>query len=122
MIQGFDSEPSLRPSLAAFGAFGSRLALSDGADRERRVPPFLRCRCTPYPRPQRTSAVRRPLQQGELQCQTYMSNQSPKGGKKMSPSRTAYVLEFAQSARVTDTDYSTQSAAVEAAKQLGHRP
>jgi hypothetical protein len=45
----------------------------------------------------------------------------PKGRKEDEPV-SHYVLEFSHSARVTDTDYSIQSAAVEAAKQLGHRP
>lgn len=45
----------------------------------------------------------------------------PKGRPEGSPI-THYVLEYAHGVRVTNTDYSTQAAAVEAAKKLGHKP
>ena len=35
---------------------------------------------------------------------------------------TDYVLEYSHGTRVTDVDYKTQAAAVDAAKKLGHRP
>ena len=35
---------------------------------------------------------------------------------------THYVLEYAHGARVTETNYSTQKAAIDEAKQLGHKP
>src|SRR6185437_2492258 len=45
----------------------------------------------------------------------------PRGRPEGSPI-THYVLEYAHGARVTNVNYSTQAAAVTAAKQAGHRP
>lgn len=35
---------------------------------------------------------------------------------------THYVLEYAHGARVTETNYPTQQAAIDEAKRLGHKP
>lgn len=65
------------------------------------------------------------LQQHSPQTEDSMANvyvePEPRGRPEGSPI-THYVLEYAHGARVTNVNYSTQAAAVTAAKQAGHRP